>query len=57
MELIKIVVWPDGEWCYIEDLYEASHRSDDYIVYSVYTTLTEDEIDVLAYTLVQGTLT
>lgn len=55
MELIEIVVWPDGDWCYIEDLYEFSHRSDDYIVYSVYTNLTEEQIDELAYILVQGT--
>ena len=27
-----IMVWPDGTWCYREDLEDMAHMSDDYIV-------------------------
>ncbi len=26
-----IIVWPDGSWCYPEELHEMQHRGDDYI--------------------------
>lgn len=32
-----IIVWPDGTWCYREDLEQYSWMSDDYIVLPVDT--------------------
>lgn len=29
---MRICIWPDGEWCLLEELTEMSHRSDDYEV-------------------------
>lgn len=27
---MKVAIWPNGDWCYVEDLPEMSHLSDDY---------------------------
>ncbi len=32
-----VMLWPDGTWCYREDLEEYSHMSDDYQVIPVNT--------------------
>ena len=29
----KICVWPDGDWCYLSELSEMSHKSDDYEIH------------------------
>lgn len=39
-----ICVWPDGEWCYVEDLWEMSHKSDDYKRIDI-DRITEYELD------------
>ena len=31
-DLEDICLWPDGSWCYREELEEFSHKSDDYEV-------------------------
>ena len=28
----KIIVWPDYEWCYYDELWLYSHKSDDYSI-------------------------
>ena len=33
--MIEICVWCDSTWCYIEELNEFSHKSDDYGIYKV----------------------
>ena len=30
--LDDIYVWPDGTWCYAEELDEYGHMSDDYVI-------------------------
>ena len=30
MPMVSINVWPDGTWCYIEDIEEYAWKSDDY---------------------------
>lgn len=37
MSLDDILEWPDGEWCYRDELVGFSHKSDDYRVISVDT--------------------
>jgi hypothetical protein len=32
LSLEDIMVWPDGTWCYREDLRDMTHMSDDYTV-------------------------
>lgn len=27
-----IIVWPDDVWCFRDELYDFSHKSDDYMV-------------------------
>lgn len=51
---ISIVVWPDNEWCFVEDLEEHMRdagKSDDYAIKEVHVSLEEDDIDeyVCAY--------
>ena len=29
---MKIAIWPDETWCYVEDLPQLTYMSDDYIV-------------------------
>lgn len=28
----SVILWPDGTWCYVEELSEMSHKSDDWTV-------------------------
>ena len=28
----SLIIWPDGSWCYVEELHEFSHKSDDWRV-------------------------
>lgn len=28
----SLIVWPDGHWCFVEELGSHSHRSDDWYV-------------------------
>jgi len=44
--MIKIVVQPDGTWCYAEDF---DYSIDDVLWLKVPEDLTEDEIEVVAY--------
>ena len=32
MDLEDIIVWPDGTWCYVEEIDDMNHMSDDYQV-------------------------
>ena len=46
MKDLKICVWPDGEWCFEEDLEEAlRNKSDDYMELLVSTDMDEDAIE------------
>ena len=49
-ERIKIYVWPDGTWCYQNEIEEYSWKSDDYINMTVDNDETVIEEAVLAYT-------
>ena len=45
-----IIVWPDGSWCYPEELHEMQHRGDDYIKITLTGESYEDvDIDQCAY--------
>lgn len=41
---VTLVVWPDNDWCYFEDLHEYSHKSDDWKIIRP-SIEDEDEID------------
>ena len=32
-DMTKVYIWPDGDWCYEDELQEYSWKSDDYKVY------------------------
>lgn len=32
METEKVCVWPDGAWCFLDELWEMTHRSNDYFI-------------------------
>lgn len=45
-----ILVWPDGSWCYPEELHEMQHKSDDYIKIALMGESYEEyDIDNCAY--------
>lgn len=45
-----IIVWPDGSWCYPEELHEMQHRGDDYIKITLTAeSYEEEDIDHCAY--------
>jgi len=44
----RIAVWSDGEWCPACELFAMQHKSDDYVVATLPTTLETDE-DIAAY--------
>lgn len=41
---IQICYWPDGTWCYRQELEQMSHMSDDFARAELPENLTEDEI-------------
>ena len=46
---IKIMYWPDGDWCYADNLEEFSWKSDDYATLLVPEDLLYEEIDTLVH--------
>lgn len=40
---MKVYVWPDGTWCYGDELEEMTHMSDDYQVHE--TVLMDAELE------------
>jgi hypothetical protein len=44
-EMVKVVYWPDGVWCYDEEKHSMTHRSDDYGFLSLPAGCTEEDID------------
>lgn len=50
MTLEDVCLWPDGSWCFFEDIMEMSHMSDDYEVISAgsdrWFIVTEGNVDV-----------
>jgi hypothetical protein len=50
---MKIVIQPDGSWCYAEDF---DNSVDDVMRLEVDDSLDEDDIDLLAFHLTNGSL-
>jgi len=48
---VKIVIQPDGSWCYAEDF---DNSVDDVMRLEVDDSLDEDQIDLLAFQLANG---
>jgi len=46
-ETTLIYVWPDGEWCYTDELHEYQDKSDDYLLIPVDASLDEEQVGVL----------
>lgn len=44
---IDLVVWPDGTWCFFEEIKEMNHKSDDYRIVT-YDSAEAEEITVSA---------
>lgn len=42
--MIHIRYWPDGTWCYLHELEQMSHMSDDFFRAELPENLSEDEI-------------
>lgn len=45
---MKVYVWPDGVWCYAEEVSMFTHKSDDYSTLLLPDEATEDDIEVFA---------
>ena len=44
-DMVSIAIWPDDNWCFVEELEEYIWKSDDYIIKKVSLNLEEDGID------------
>lgn len=47
-----IYYWPDGVWCFKEELEQYNFKSDDYATKEVPDSMTYEQIDALVDTLV-----
>ena len=47
-----IIVWPDGTWCYLEDVHDFSWKSDDFQRVHLPEEMDSDEIDFVVEQLI-----
>lgn len=52
MPYTTIYYWPDGVWCYKDELSQYHFKSDDYTEHEVPDSMTCEQIDVLVDTFV-----
>ena len=52
--MITVYAWPDGTWCFPNELNAMTHKSDDYLAIVISDDLNSSEIDELIFYKVNG---
>jgi len=46
-DVVNVAIWPDGTWCFEQDIESMSWKSDDFTIKTFNGFLTDEEIDTL----------
>lgn len=49
-----IYIWPDGAWCYEDELEEMSHKSDDYSIQEIPADFSDTDIEIFVQKFLHG---